>query len=497
MKPFRLAILLLLGLTTAAAAAIVTGHASCDAFWDTGSAVVSGSHLDCHDGDPTCDTDGVVNHVCTIALTACVDTPTGTCTPEPLTSIKFGAPVTKKLVGFQPPVVGSPNCGTPGTITIPLRAKKHGTVFKNSRPVKLLMKGKPRFKDTLLVRCVPAAPGHCPLRTDNPAFPAEVDLTVPLEDAQHPELGNGSDLDNGWTGSTHNFPIIGGSTVRYCLSGCDGVTTFDCQASGTTAAGTEANPVNGPTFGSPLPLLAAQVPVCVVNSYRDPVLTGTFNLQTGEGGSAANPNLVHLNSDVYLTSGNEVCPKCQVSGTGGIGSTGTCSSSARAPGASCTVDGVVTVAGHGLYLLSSQCPPSGASMATLKINLPFTTGPTIPLVGPLPCAGQTTDDGCNGGACNATCTGAACAGTNAAGECVDAKGGISQLCCANATSTPCFPSKGGGSITRSGKPGTAGNIMVNAALFCIDATQSGIINITAGLPGPGALLLPVKVSVLP
>ena len=255
--------------------------------------------------------------------------------------------------------------------------------------------------------------------------------------------------------------------------------------------------MNGATFGSPLPLLAAQVPVCVVNTYRDPVLTGTFNLQTGEGGSAASPNLVQLNSDVFLTNGNEVCPKCQVFGTGTIGNTGTCSSSAKAPGASCTVDGIVTVAGHGLYLLSSQCPPSGASTATLKINLPFTTGPATPLVGPLPCPGQSKDDGCIGGTCLAGCTGAACLATDPAGNCIDAKGGISQTCCSNATDTPCFPTKGGSSITRTGSPGTAGNIMVNAALFCIDATQSGIINITAGLPGPGALLLPAKVSVLP
>jgi hypothetical protein len=90
--------------------------------------------------------------------------------------------------------------------------------------------------------------------------------------------------------------------------------------------------------------------------------------------------------------------------------------------------------------------------------------------------------------------GAACAATDA-GNGIDAKGGISQVCCSNATSTPCFPTKTG-SITRTGRPGTNGQTLVSAATFCIPRTGSTLINIT-GLPGPGALLLPAQVSVLP
>ena len=37
----------------------------------------------------------------------------------------------------------------------------------------------------------------CPSRTDNPSFPSQLNLTVPP---------TGSDMDNGWTGSSHNFP---------------------------------------------------------------------------------------------------------------------------------------------------------------------------------------------------------------------------------------------------------------------------------------------------
>jgi hypothetical protein len=147
----------------------------------------------------------------------------------------------------------------------------------------------------LLVRCVPNPnPGTTtttlPGGTNN-CSPGQKELTlaVPVADGAHPELGNGSDLDNGWTGTSHNFPVIGGSSLVYCLSGCDVTTTFDCTATGTTGAGT----ANGATFGAPLPLLAANVPVCVVNQFVDTTLNGTYNLQTGAAGSAANPNLVH------------------------------------------------------------------------------------------------------------------------------------------------------------------------------------------------------------
>jgi hypothetical protein len=507
MKTFASLLLLVATATTPHAAQVLGKRGSCAAVWDTGFATPTGSTLSCADGDPSCDADGAVNNQCAIAVSACADTPVGTCMPTPLTSLKFTKTIAK-LVGFTPPTVGAPNCGAAGTATLLLRRrpanpKKPAKRFLASKPLRLLMRGKKGLVNPFTIRCVPPIiKPKCPLRTDDPAFPAEIDLTVPLEDPKHPEVGNGSDLDNGWTGVSHNFPVIGGSTLRYCLSGCDGRTTFACQASGSTAVGPEQNPVNLATFGAPLPLLAANVPVCVINRFRDPVITGTFNLQTGEAGAAGAPNLIRLFSDVYITSQQEVCPRCQVSGgQGSINSTGTCSSSAKSPGSSCTVDGAITVAGKGLYLLSSDCPPAGAPTASLDIQLPFTTGTTPPITGPLPCPDaqgpQTSDDACGAGVCNATCTGTACAAHDAAGNCIDAKGGISQLCCSNATATPCFPTKNGGSFTRTGTPGPPGKIMVNAAVFCIPRTGSTLINITSGLPGPGALLLPATVSVLP
>ena len=78
-----------------------------------------------------------------------------------------------------------------------------------------------------------------------------------------------------------------------------------------------------------------------------------------------------------------------------------------------------------------------------------------------------------------------------------AKGGISQLCCAGFTDLPCFPTQDGGSLVRTGSPGTDGHVQVSAATFCVPRTSSALINLVAGLPGPGALLLPNLVHVSP
>jgi hypothetical protein len=339
----------------------------------------------------------------------------------------------------------------------------------------------------------------CAARPDR--APYQITFTVPpAAYPAHPELGNGSDLDEGWTGTSHDFPVVSGTSLKYCLSGCDGRTTFDCQGNGPTGPQT----LNGRSLGAPLPLLAANVPVCVVNRYQPGDLQGTFNLQTGDAGTPENPNVVKLFSDIYLRTAfpGEICPRCNVAeGAGTLGDIGTCSDTAKNAGATCRIDGEATIAGQGLYLLSSDCSPLGDNPqpnGTLDIQLKFTTG-TTSLAGPTPCpdsAGpQTQDDNCGSGSCTAACTGSACVGTNDKGECIDPKGGISQLCCSNNTSTPCFPTKGGGSIVRTGAPATDGHTALFASTFCIPRTNATLINVTTGLPGPGALLLPAQVQV--
>src|SRR5262249_57458209 len=105
----------------------------------------------------------------------------------------------------------------------------------NAKRVTLLIKRK-GFQKKLVVQCLPAGTGpsivSCPKR-ESPGLPSQITLTVPTADRAHPELGNGSDLDNGWTGTSHNFPVIGGSSLKYCLSGCDGTSTFECTGTPT------------------------------------------------------------------------------------------------------------------------------------------------------------------------------------------------------------------------------------------------------------------------
>src|SRR5262249_45807225 len=119
---------------------------------------------------------------------------------------------------------------------------------------------------------------------------------------------------------------------------------------------------------------------------------------------------------------------------------------------------------------------------------------------PLPCPeplGQETGAESRGGPWSAVAPGTACIARDAQDRCIDAKGGISQLCCSDRSSTPCFPSRDDGTITRRGTPATDGGTAVLAATFCIPRPSSPLLAATTGLPGPGALLLPARVTVIP
>ena len=227
----------------------------------------------------------------------------------------------------------------------------------------------------------------------------------------------------------------------------------------------------------------------------NPKITGfTADISSG----AAN-GTVNLQSRIFLTSSSLVCPRC--SGAS-VGEVGTCDSGAQ-QGRACTTSGIVTVAnagGNKLYTLSPDCAPSGTAAGTIPIGLPITTG-TSTLGGTPPCPGQTSlsKPGC--GACGTVCAGPACNSMNAAGQCVDIKGGISQNCCANDPTTPCFTDP----IVRTGStaPPTppfpdptypkTGNMTV-VATYCEATSGSTLVDISTGLPGPGALVLPAAAT---
>lgn len=337
----------------------------------------------------------------------------------------------------------------------------------------------------------------CPLR-ENPSWPRQVTFAV---------TGSGSDLDLGWTGLSHGFPAMGGGSLAYCLSGCDGTVDTECNLVGSTGP----NSLNGELFGPPVPILSAGLPACLVNRFQEGTLTGSFDLSTGKVSDLpARRNPVDLFVDTYLRVGmsTAVCPRCEVEGVSGeqaLGVTGRCDQTSRTPGASCVVEGVTTVVGgegDPEYTLSRDCVPASDAQnpTVMDVRMRLGTGLST-LAGSPPCPDalgpQSAHDSCGAmGTCDATCTGAACVKTDTLGRCEDAKGGISQVCCSGDTTRPCFPTRNGGVIERTGAPAVSGQTGALAAVFCVPRTGWFAPDVVAGLPGPGALILPMQVSVL-
>ncbi len=312
-------------------------------------------------------------------------------------------------------------CGSAVDILVPLtiETKKNGTEVKMPGTAVIMVKAKgsapPKTDpDKLVLVCNPSeCEACCP--TPNPAGgPDELRLSVNAA---------ASDLDVGWSGTCHNFPFVSRVGLRLCLSGCDASTNPVCDATGPTGA------LNSYTFGPPLPLIAQGVSMCVVNVYQPGDLTAKINVQTGEIPDS-NPLAVNLFSKVHLTSPSQVCPRCNGSGAPEFGAQGTCDGGPNL-GQACIIDSILNVVGSQgspTYALSKGCPPSPSQLAgTLDIRLRLTTG-TSTLQGPTPCPGQAQDDDCQGSPCNAMCTGAGCMSLTPDGQCIDAKGGISQIC---------------------------------------------------------------------
>jgi hypothetical protein len=357
--------------------------------------------------------------------------------------------------------------------------------------------GKPKTdKDQMKVTCRRTCGNTTSICGKNPqGGPDQVTLIVGETD---------TDLDNGWTGISMNFPTPASSRLDLCMSGCDASTDGTCDLKGSVGDGS----LNGPVFGPPLPLLASNVPVCVINRFNGDV-AGTFDMTTGEANIQVN-----LLSEVYFTDPAKVCPRC----TGGskVGDSGTCDTGKNA-GKACKIESILRVqqstAPNKNFELSRDCPPAVTTPdGVLDIRLPLTTGTSGPLSGTaksIPCGQEpqnpksvtAKDNDCTG-TCNAECTGLACVTKNAEGICIDDKGGLSQMCCSNRTTLPCHPV----GISRSGKPGipqpawpdptypksTPGTM---AAVFCESATDNFLVNTSTGLPGPGALLLPGTTTV--
>jgi hypothetical protein len=488
----------------------------CYAEWQVTSMGVTGkTTIDCQDGDTACDADGVADGQCTFNVSICLfqtDAALSKCTPQTVTGLSASSKVKPKgTPAVSPPAppalpASAAVCGNATTYVV--RAGKGRKRQKITLKLKATASGQPKSDaDKLNLLCTAAATVvRCPANPSGADQPNEIQLTV---------ANGGTDLDNGRSGPSQNFPTQANSKLQLCLQGCNATDNPNCTTTLPVGAGT----FNKGTFGPPLPLFTAGIPVCVQNRYVPTQPAGTANLQTGEINGT-----IMLNSDVFLTDETNVCPRCE---------TGSCNSGPNI-GKPCSVDGFVTVVEaattNKLFQLSKDCPPpTDLKAGTLIINLPLTSGTSTltPLPGgsaATPCVKQPGEptglpplpDICPaGGTCTATCTGNACATqgvdyVTGLPACIDAKGGISQFCCSNKTDNPCFPTGPGsiGVLSRTGRalppqppwpdptyPKTTdcspGSCTVQVGAYCEAATGTGSVDGLAGLPGPGAITLPV------
>lgn len=199
--------------------------------------------------------------------------------------------------------------------------------------------------------------------------------------------GETADLDTGWTGQSHDSKVIGNGALTLTVSGCAGASPScgQCNVNGPIAntGGTASNNhrCSGNTsiqctsdanctgngtcaffFGAPLPLSSGGVSVCVINQVLGGV-SGTANVDNGTSATT-----VSLSSKVH--TGPVVDQPCPVCGTGGFGTTSTCSAGPRA-GLGCTVNGTSSLFGS----TSFDCPPDPAgNIGTLLLTLNLSTG---------------------------------------------------------------------------------------------------------------------------
>jgi hypothetical protein len=496
MDALRLGTLLGLGLLLAtgrSTSALIPGgqarRTDCLAEWRVTTRSVPASQgrgvLDCQDGDPSCDADGREDGSCSFNVSVCIlerDPSRPECTaPGALTGFR------RLSTGLEPPrSLSGPGCGRATPFRATLRTGRKG--HRPSSRLRLRMTAESqgiRDVDRLAIRCLPA-PTTCPAATDCPPLV----LTA---------IGQGSDLDLGWTGLGHNFSVANGSTLQVCLEGCDHAKNPRCDTRIVTGAGT----ANGTLFGPPLPLAAAGAPICLVREYAAAVFSGgTANLQTG-----ALAATIGLRARFYLGTPEHICPPCTAGRCeGGANDGGACTADARLP-----VPGV-----DGATLdVSRDCRPSEDTLAgSAEVQVPLTTDSSV--LAPPPGGDGTEPSGAQPGesigvppqasrcvdACDATCTGDACASEvrdPSTGQvvCEDVRGGQSQRCCMDDSTLPCFPSP----LERTGLamrptpfwPGPVypkENHLVGVATFCQGATGTDTTDASLGLPGPGAIIFP-------
>lgn len=166
------------------------------------------------------------------------------------------------------------------------------------------------------------------------------------------------DVDAGTTGLAHDLRILEGASYTAELSECDGEADTLCQLHGATA---------GQPLGSPSPITAGGVPVCVTVDFASDV-TGSIDLASGALTETARVEIgVHLGNFV-----DRPCPACVVAdGDPELGEAGVCRGGPN-DGAPCTVDGLAD-AGYGVHRATSHDCALGAAVATFSSLATATT----------------------------------------------------------------------------------------------------------------------------
>lgn len=259
----------------------------------------------------------------------------------------------------------------------------------------------------------------------------------------------GSRLDLGWTGLWRGVPATHDGTVSANLNCPD---AMSCTIDGSDLAGR--------TLGAPLPISAGGVSVCVVSAFREAV-TGTYSTCTGCGAVS-----VALSARVFAAPDPSVPSQgCVPAGDGIADLTVDLSPLTTATvEVAASVDCLADVPGSARCFCAGQvrpnaCEPDGVCPASGVCEL----GPIDSVCDGQPfrsCrAGTGTED------CDARFPGA--------GSCVDQP-------------RPCFPTH----VARTGTCALEQGELV--ALFCVPATGSDMVDAMIGLPGLGAITLPIS-----
>jgi hypothetical protein len=327
----------------------------------------------------------------------------------------------------------------------------------------------------------------------------------------------GADLDTGWTGVAHNQGLVIGAQSFVCLDNCDLASDPECTGLGPFGN----DQVNGPTFGPPLPLVAADVATCVINRFQPPgIQVRKLNLATGDVELA-----VAIESEVFATGNlQRPCPTC--SGKG-LGEAGKCTGFGPDVGKACAVEGITDFGNT-----SSSCKPSpGDNAGNLSIALdPVTSGEarleaTLNCIGgrcPCPSGGiipvQMNNCQPNSPCLPPTHPNSKCPSDDVR---TGVNSGIDQACCQTGSSGAgvpiidgCFGEDRPGDdedfdIVRNGTPVAPRSVATGqpwgvpktdyplvakggkvAGAFCIPPTNDNVINTPVGLGGPGTFILP-------